>query len=75
LAQVPGGKTLDELEGSPRPKDSHFAEDRIAGTTLAVNKGREAFSGEGYSEVEMNGKTIFQDYHILILPPGKNQNK
>jgi mannose-6-phosphate isomerase len=68
----PGGRTLDELQGNSRPEDSHWAEDWIASTTLAVNKGREAFDGEGYSKVELNGKTyvlkeLMDDYPLEIL--------
>ena len=33
----PGGKTLDELAKVPAPADTHFAEDWIASTTVAVN--------------------------------------
>jgi mannose-6-phosphate isomerase len=68
----PGGKTLDELEGKPEPEDSHFAEDWIASTTRAVNKGREAYNREGYSNVEINGKfyllkELMEDYPDEIL--------
>lgn len=55
----PGGKTLDTLAGEPNPKDSHFAEEWIASTTQAINKGREKFRDEGYSKVEINGKLHF----------------
>jgi mannose-6-phosphate isomerase len=68
----PGGRTLDELQGKGKPEDSHFAEDWIASTTLAVNKGREAFNGEGYSKVELNGKSyvlkeLMDNYPLEIL--------
>jgi mannose-6-phosphate isomerase len=68
----PGGKTLDELEGKPEPEDSHFAEDWIASTTFAVNKGRENYKGEGYSNVEINGKFyllkgLMEDYPLEML--------
>jgi mannose-6-phosphate isomerase len=68
----PGGKTLDGLQGCPGPEDSHFAEDWIASTTLAANKGREAFNEEGYSGMELNGKhyllkELMQDYPREIL--------
>jgi mannose-6-phosphate isomerase len=56
----PGGKTLDMLAGKVPAQDSHFAEDWIASTTLAVNKGRTAPAGEGYSKVELAGQP-----HIL----------
>jgi len=68
----PGGRTLDELQGCRAPEDSHFAEDWIASTTRAVNKGREDFNGEGYSSVELNGKDyllkkLMEDYPLEIL--------
>lgn len=67
-----GGKTLDKLEGKPTSKDNHFAEDWIASTTRAVNKGREAFDREGYSKVKVNGelrflKALMEDYHSELL--------
>jgi mannose-6-phosphate isomerase len=63
---------LDELEGKAKPEDSHFAEDWIASTTLAVNKGREEFNGDGYSKIEIDGKyyalkEIMQDYPLELL--------
>ena len=51
----PGGKTLDELAAEPNPTDSHFAEEWIASTTRAINKGRENIQNEGLSEIELNG--------------------
>ncbi|MEO6452815.1 MAG: type I phosphomannose isomerase catalytic subunit, partial [Ginsengibacter sp.] len=51
-----GGKTLDRLEGKSIAGDSHFAEDWIASTTRAVNKGREEATQEGYSKIEVDGK-------------------
>ena len=68
----PGGRTLDVLQGCPKPEDSHFAEDWIASTTLAVNNGREALNGEGYSKVELNGKhyllkKLMDDYPLELL--------
>jgi mannose-6-phosphate isomerase len=68
----PGGRTLDELQGRPRPEDSHFAEDWIASTTRAVNKDREIFNEEGYSRVKLNGKhyllrELMQNYPGQIL--------
>lgn len=53
----PGGKTLDKLEGKSKTEDSHFAEEWIVSTTRAVNKGREEIV-EGYSKVEVNGKSF-----------------
>tara|TARA_B100000809_G_scaffold264243_1_gene319553 strand:- start:3371 stop:4447 length:1077 start_codon:yes stop_codon:yes gene_type:complete len=54
----PGGKKLDILEGKKDSKDAHFPEDWIGSTTRAVNKGREEFTKEGLSEVEVDGKTL-----------------
>lgn len=67
----PGGKTLDQLEGKPTAEDSHFAEDWIASTTRAVNKGREEFE-EGYSKVKVNDeeyllKDLMQRYPSEML--------
>lgn len=68
----PGGKTLDALEGKPTPEDSHFAEDWIASTTRAVNKGRESIGQEGYAKVEINGqahclKELMEEYPHELL--------
>ncbi|AHM63043.1 phosphomannose isomerase-like protein [Flammeovirgaceae bacterium 311] len=68
----PGGKTLDELSGSAEPSDSHFAEEWIASTTRAVNKGREDFQQEGLSKVEINGelyylKMLMEEFPEAIL--------
>jgi mannose-6-phosphate isomerase len=73
-----GGHTLDLLEGKLVPRDSHFAEDWIASTTVAVNKGREEFNGEGYSNVKINGgiyllKELMEQYPLEIL--GENHYK
>jgi mannose-6-phosphate isomerase len=67
-----GGKCLDLLEGKSNPADSHFPEDWIASTTLAVNKGREEFKNEGLSFVEYNGsveplKKIMENFPYDIL--------
>jgi mannose-6-phosphate isomerase len=53
-----GGKFLDRLEGKSNPADSHFPEDWIASTTLAVNRGREEFKSEGLSLIEYNGNIV-----------------
>jgi mannose-6-phosphate isomerase len=68
----PGGRTLDQLQDCQTPEDSHFAEDWIASTTLAVNKGREVCNEEGYSSVELEGKhyslkKLMDDYPLEIL--------
>jgi mannose-6-phosphate isomerase len=68
----PGGRTLDELERKPDPKDSHFAEDWIASTTKASNKGREHIEHEGFSKVTIDGEThylknLFEWYPREIL--------
>ena len=54
----PGGKILDQIEGRPDPQDSHFPEDWIASTTIAVNKGREEFKNEGLSLIEIDNSDI-----------------
>ncbi len=46
----PGGRTLDTLAHAAAPADSHMAEDWIASTTRAVNRGREHIA-EGVSPV------------------------
>jgi mannose-6-phosphate isomerase len=71
----PGGKTLDALEGKASPEDGHFAEDWIASTTRAVNKGRESYEREGYSQVEIKGqprslKELMEEHPAEILGPG-----
>jgi mannose-6-phosphate isomerase len=53
----PGGKTIDIIQGEKQPTDSHFPEDWIASTTLAVNPGREDMIAEGLSEIEVGGRT------------------
>ena len=53
----PGGMTLDQMEGSEDPADSHFPEDWIGSTTRAVNKGREHLSEEGLSKVKVAGES------------------
>jgi mannose-6-phosphate isomerase len=53
-----GGKCLDRLEGKSKPADSHFPEDWIASTTLAINKGREEIKDEGISKISYNGATV-----------------
>lgn len=68
----PGGKTLDELENKIIAEDSHFAEDWIASTTRAVNKGREGYDDEGYSKVQINSepvllKELMQKYPLELL--------
>lgn len=54
----PGGMKLDQMEGTPNPKDTHFPEDWIGSTTRAVNKGREHLVEEGLSKVEVADQTI-----------------
>ena len=57
-----GGRCLDMLEGKSSPADSHFPEDWIASTVRAKNIGREDITDEGYSKVEIEGKTFsFKD--------------
>jgi len=54
----PGGKNLDRKEGRDLPEDSHFPEDWIGSTTRAVNKGREHFTEEGLSKVDIAGERM-----------------
>ena len=54
-----GGRCLDLLEGISSPADGHFPEDWIASTVRAKNTGREDITDEGYSKVEIEGKTFF----------------
>jgi len=65
----PGGKTLDEIAGNTDPHDTHFPEDWIASTTVAVNPGREDLVDEGLSNVEIDGtittlKKLVHDHPI-----------
>lgn len=53
----PGGRTLDTLAKKEPPDDSHFPEDWIASTTMAVNPGREHIQ-EGISQVVVDGKEV-----------------
>jgi mannose-6-phosphate isomerase len=53
-----GGKCLDHFEGRSNPTDSHFPEDWIASTTLAINKGREGIKDEGISKINYNGTIV-----------------
>ena len=69
-----GGKLLDILEGSEHSVDNHFPEDWIGSTTRAVNKGREHFTEEGLSKVDINGETLtlkllFEKYPNELLGP------
>ncbi len=61
----PGGRTLDTLAGAPAPADSHFAEDWIASTTRAVNRGREDIV-EGLSAVRVGHDPAPRDLAALI---------
>jgi mannose-6-phosphate isomerase len=54
----PGGLKLDKMEGREVPSDTHFPEDWIGSTTIAVNKGREHFFEEGLSKVKIAGETM-----------------
>ena len=66
----PGGRTLDELAGAPRPADSHLAEDWIASTTRAVNRGREEIV-EGISQVRVGLDPTARDFaELLASDPG-----
>jgi mannose-6-phosphate isomerase len=61
----PGGKTLDQLAGAAQPTDSHMAEDWIASTTRAVNRGREHV-GEGVSQVQVGRNPKLHDFAQLL---------
>ncbi len=67
-----GGRTLDQLAGNEGAPDSHLAEDWIASTTRAINKGREAVDEEGYSSVHINGndyllKELMEEYPEVMI--------
>jgi mannose-6-phosphate isomerase len=61
----PGGRTLDQLAGAPAPADSHLAEDWIASTTRAVNRGREEIV-EGISQVRVGNDPALHDFAQLL---------
>lgn len=61
----PGGKTLDRLAGVPAPADSHLAEDWMASTTRAVNRGREHVA-EGVSQVMIGHDPVPRDFAELL---------
>ncbi len=61
----PGGRTLDALAGAASPTDSHLAEDWIASTTHAVNRGRENVA-EGISLVRVGRDTTPRDFAQLL---------
>ncbi len=61
----PGGRTLDTLANVAPPSDTHFAEDWIASTTRAVNRGREHLS-EGVSRVYVGLDATPRDFAQLL---------
>ncbi len=61
----PGGRTLDQLAGAAAPADSHLAEDWIASTTRAVNRGREEIA-EGISQVRVGFDPTPRDFAELL---------
>jgi len=61
----PGGRTLDTLAGAPAPADTHLAEDWIASTTRAVNRGREHMA-EGVSQVLVGLDDTPRDFAQLL---------
>ncbi len=61
----PGGRTLDELAGVPAPADTHLAEDWIASTTRATNRGREHLA-EGVSQVLLGHDPTPRDFATLL---------
>ena len=61
----PGGRTLDALAGAANPADSHLAEDWIASTTRATNRGREHIA-EGVSQVRIGHEPASRDFAALL---------
>lgn len=61
----PGGRTLDRLAGAAAPADTHLAEDWIASTTRAVNRGREHLI-EGISPVRVGDDPTPRDFAALL---------
>src|SRR4051812_37284352 len=61
----PGGRTLEQLAGAATPTDSHLAEDWIASTTRAVNRGREEIV-EGISQVRVGLDPTSRDFAQLL---------
>ena len=61
----PGGSTLDTLAGAAAPADTHLAEDWIASTTRAVNRGREHLA-EGVSQVHVGLDPALSDFAALL---------
>jgi mannose-6-phosphate isomerase len=53
-----GGRTLDGMDGKNAPEDTHFPEDWIGSTTVAVNPG-ESGANDGLAMVSVGGKTVF----------------
>lgn len=65
----PGGKNLDQLAHVHSPADSHLAEDWIASTTRAINRGREHIA-EGVSQVRIgHGRTLHDFAQLLQSDP------
>lgn len=61
----PGGRTLDQLAQAPQPADTPLAEDWIASTTRAVNRGREHLA-EGLSAVWVGRDPAPRDFAQLL---------
>jgi mannose-6-phosphate isomerase len=61
----PGGRTLDALASAAAPSDTHLAEDWIASTTRATNRGRETIA-EGVSQVRIGHETEPRDFAQLL---------
>jgi mannose-6-phosphate isomerase len=47
------------MESKNAPEDSHFPEDWILSTTVAINKGREEYTEEGLSKTLIDGREFF----------------
>src|SRR5512138_389285 len=63
-----GGKLLDELQGKPIGQDSHYPEEWIASTTLAVNP--DPVPNEGLSQVQLpDGSVSYLRYILQQFAP------
>ncbi len=63
-----GGKILDQLEEKEQPQDTHFPEDWIASTTVAVNPNREEFI-EGVSTAIVGDASAINFDQLIDLDP------
>lgn len=63
-----GGKILDQLENKESPQDTHFPEDWIASTTVAVNPNREDIQ-EGISTAIVGSESTINFDELIALDP------